>query len=173
MDISLEVANSSKANSRIFEELANLLSGKSDLTSDMLGHIFSEHFFVYLLAGSIFLVLLYFLFLCLKSLLSILFLRGRKRRFSIRHGLFMNAIVLTFVSGIAVYFIGYDYAGTADNVFTLILRSLLSSFEMFLSKSNLIGIADNCKNNQFYMLLFSVTHTLAVVLSTSFAVACF
>lgn len=173
LDISLEVANSSKANSRIFEELADLLSGKSNLASDMPGHIFSEHFFVYLLAGSIFLVLLYFLFLCLKSLLSILFLRGRKRRFSIRHGLFMNAIVLTFVSGIAVYFVGYDYAGTADNVFTLILRSLLSSFEMFLSKSNLIGIADNCKNNQFYMLLFSVTHTLAVVLSTSFAVACF
>ena len=54
LDISLEVANSSKANSRIFEELADLLSGKSNLASDMPGHIFSEHFFVYLLAGSIF-----------------------------------------------------------------------------------------------------------------------
>lgn len=92
LDISLEVANSSKANSRIFEELADLLSGKSNLASDMPGHIFSEHFFVYLLAGSIFLVLLYFLFLCLKSLLSILFLRGRKRRFSIRHGLFIIGV---------------------------------------------------------------------------------
>lgn len=173
LDIFVGIANNSKADSRIFEELADLLSGKSNAASDMLGHIFAEHFFVYLLACSILLVLLYFLFLCLKSLLSILFLRGSKRRFSLRHGLFMNAIVLTFVSGIAIYFVGYDYAGTADNVFTLILRSLLSSFEMFLSKSNLIGIADNCKNNQLYMLLFSVTHTLAVVLSTSFAVACF
>lgn len=78
-----------------------------------------------------------------------------------------------FVSGMAIYYIGYAYAGTADNVATLTVRSALSAFEMFLSKSNLIGIAENCKADSCYMFSFALFHALAVMVSMIFAVACF
>lgn len=80
---------------------------------------------------------------------------------------------LVFVSGIAIYYVGYAYAGTGDNFFTLLLRSALSAFEMFLSKSNLIGIAENCKNDPGYMFWFALFHAAAVAVSMIFAVACF
>ena len=80
---------------------------------------------------------------------------------------------LVFVFGMAIYYVGYAYAGTADCVVTLTLRSALSAFEMFLSKSNLIGIADNCKGSSGYMLGFAVIHALAVAVSMIFAVTCF
>lgn len=80
---------------------------------------------------------------------------------------------LVFVSGMAIYYVGYAYAGTVDNVVTLVLRSALSAFEMFLSKSNLIGIAENCKNDPGYMFWFALFHAAAVAVSMIFAVACF
>lgn len=92
---------------------------------------------------------------------------------SLRNSIFINLVLVCYCGGVLIYFYGYDYAGTSKNVVTLLLRSVLSSFEMFLSKSNLIGIAENCKANSVYMMLFAFTHTLAVVLSTFFAVACF
>ena len=78
-----------------------------------------------------------------------------------------------FVSGMAIYYVGYAYAGTADCVVTLVLRSALSAFEMFLSKSNLIGIAKNCKDNSIYMFCFAFFHAAAVAVSMIFAVTCF
>lgn len=98
--------------------------------------------------------------------------KGWKSR-SMRNAFFIRLVFACFCSGLLVYFVGYDYAGTSKNVITLLVRSALSSFEMFLSKSNLIGIAENCKNDPVYMMLFAITHALAVILSTSFAVACF
>ena len=78
-----------------------------------------------------------------------------------------------FVSGMAIYYVGYAYAGTVDCVVTLVLRSALSAFEMFLSKSNLIGIAENCKGNSIYMLCFAFFHAAAVGVSMIFAITCF
>lgn len=86
---------------------------------------------------------------------------------------FTTLAVGVFVCGVAIYYIGYDYDGTGENMVTLLLRSVLSSFEMFLSKSNLIGIADNCKGDEVYMLCFAIIHTLALTISTLFAVLCF
>lgn len=86
---------------------------------------------------------------------------------------FTTLAVGVFVCGVAIYYIGYDYDGTGENMVTLLLRSVLSSFEMFLSKSNLIGIADNCKGNEEYMLCFAIIHTAALTISTMFAVLCF
>lgn len=80
---------------------------------------------------------------------------------------------LVFVSGMAIYYVGYAYAGTVGCFVTLALRSALSAFEMFLSKSNLIGIAENCKNNSGYMFCFALIHAAAVAVSMIFAVACF
>ena len=85
----------------------------------------------------------------------------------------LETAVLIFVSGMAIYFMGYAYAGTGSNCVTLLLRSMLSSFEMFLSKSNLIGVAKNCSGNPVYMLFFALIHFLALTTSMVFAVTCF
>lgn len=78
-----------------------------------------------------------------------------------------------FLAGTAIYYLGFAHSGTAGNSLTILLRSVLASFEMFLSKSSLIGVAENCRNSSTYMLLFALFHFLAVTISMLFAVACF
>lgn len=102
-----------------------------------------------------------------------LFSKGSKDKISRRNSVFTTSAVLVFLGGIILYFVGYDYDGTDKNTFTLVLRSVLSSFEMFLSKSNLIGIANNCKDSELYMFCFAIIHALALTISTLFAVLCF
>lgn len=102
------------------------------------------------------------------------FARNGKRDFAT----FINDILpetafLVFSSGMAIYYLGYAYGGTGENALTLLTRSMLSSFEMFLSKSNLIGIATNCKASPTYMLLFAIFHAWAVIVSMIFAITCF
>lgn len=80
---------------------------------------------------------------------------------------------ILFFWGMTIYYIGYAYQGSGANFLTLVLRSALSSFEMFLSKSNLIGIADNCKKDTWYMFMFAFVHAGAVMVSMIFAVTCF
>lgn len=99
--------------------------------------------------------------------------KNSSRRISRENKAFTHSAVGVFVCGVVIYFIGYDYEGTGENMVTLFLRSVLSSFEMFLSKSNLIGIADNCKENEVYMFFFATIHTAALTISTLFAVLCF
>lgn len=99
--------------------------------------------------------------------------KNSSRRISRENKAFTHSAVGVFVCGVVIYFIGYDYEGTGENMVTLFLRSVLSSFEMFLSKSNLIGIADNCKKNEVYMFFFAIIHTAALTISTLFAVLCF
>lgn len=94
-------------------------------------------------------------------------------RISRRSAAFVWFALWVFGSGLALYYIGYDYSGSHGSAVTLCLRSVLSSFEMFLSKSNLIGIADNCKGNMYYMLCFATIHALAVAVSMMVAVLCF
>lgn len=101
------------------------------------------------------------------------FKKNYSRRISSENKVLTHSAVGVLVCGVAIYFIGYDYAGTGENMVTLLLRSVLSSFEMFLSKSNLIGIADNCKENEVYMFFFAIIHTAALTISTLFAVLCF
>lgn len=99
--------------------------------------------------------------------------KNSSRRISSENKVLTHSAVGVLVCGVAIYFIGYDYEGTGENMVTLFLRSVLSSFEMFLSKSNLIGIADNCKENEVYMFFFAIIHTAALTISTLFAVLCF
>lgn len=99
--------------------------------------------------------------------------KNSSRRISSENKVLTHSAVGVLVCGVVIYFIGYDYEGTGENWVTLLLRSVLSSFEMFLSKSNLIGIADNCKENEVYMFFFAIIHTAALTISTLFAVLCF
>lgn len=84
-----------------------------------------------------------------------------------------EAALLFFFWGMTIYYLGYAYHGSEANFLTLVLRSALSSFEMFLSKSNLIGIADNCKKDALYMFMFAFVHAAAMIVSMIFAVTCF
>lgn len=100
--------------------------------------------------------------------------RRKKRNFpSLISNILPEAAAFVFSCGVAIYFLGYAYGGTAGNWMTLTLRAALSSFEMFLSKSNLIGIADNCKSDSLYMFFFAFFHASAVMISMAFAVTCF
>lgn len=107
------------------------------------------------------------------NLLNLLLKKGSKDKTSRKSSVFTTSAVMVFTWGVALYYIGYDYGGTHTNTFTLMLRSVLSSFEMFLSKSNLIGIANNCKESQTYMFCFAFIHASALTISTLFAVLCF
>lgn len=120
----------------------------------------------------LFVVLILISVKCIKDLLTFLNRRADSP-VSCKNTLFVSSAVWVFCSGVLLYYIGYDYAGTNEFFITLLLRSVLSSFEMFLSKSNLVGIADNCKDNINYMLFFAVIHSLALFISMLFAVLCF
>ena len=107
------------------------------------------------------------------NLLNLLLKKGSKDKISRKNSVFTTSAIMVFTWGVALYYMGYDYGGTHTNAFTLMLRSILSSFEMFLSKSNLIGIANNCKDSELYMFFFAIIHALALTISTLFAVLCF
>ena len=107
------------------------------------------------------------------NLLNLLLKKGSKDKTSRKSSVFTTLAIMVFTWGVALYYIGYDYGGTHTNTFTLVIRSVLSSFEMFLSKSNLIGIASNCKESGPYMFCFAVIHASALTISTLFAVLCF
>lgn len=107
------------------------------------------------------------------KLLKLLLNKGSRDKTSRKSSVFTTSAVMVFAWGVVIYYIGYDYGGTDKNTCTLVLRSVLSSFEMFLSKSNLIGIANNCRENGFYMFSFAVVHASALAISTFFAVLCF
>ena len=147
--------------------------GSPTMSAELWRDFFSTAFLHSFFASIIFFALLFFALLLFIHLIRLLCSSKARKSNSILRGLFRNSLGCTFFLGVAVYYIGYDYGGSHACVVSLLLRSVLSSFEMFLSKSNLIGVADKCKAEPVYMFCFSVSHTIAIVLSTSFAVACF
>ena len=171
---SFAFAETDDNNSDLFDKLYTWLNG--DFTwiglREEVDRLFNGLFdinWIYLFFGIICLFFITTLFFFLKELV-------RKESRSL--ATFLNDILpetafLVFSSGMALYYLGYAYGGTGENALTLLLRSMLSSFEMFLSKSNLIGIAGNCRESQVYMFLFAFFHAFAVIVSMIFAVTCF
>ena len=162
--------NDSLKISRVFEETKSFLNESKQWWDNMPDFPIEWHSHIIAYWSIITLLLICFVvFLCKIPL----FTRKRRESRSLRNGAFFSLVFVCYFLGVLVYFYGYDYDGTSRSVIALLLRSMLSGFEMFLSKSNLIGIAENCKNSAIYMTLFAFVHTLAVILSTLFAVACF
>lgn len=157
-------------NSKTFEETKLLLRGFKEWW-DILPDFPYASYFHDTAYWAIIIILLYFIFVFLNKIPF--FTRKRRESRSLRNGAFISLVIACYLLGVLVYFCGYDFAGTSQSVIALLLRSMLSGFEMFLSKSNLIGIAENCKNDPVYMTWFAFVHTLAIILSTFFAVACF
>lgn len=110
-----------------------------------------------------FVVLLAFLALCL--------LRNSWRRWIFRH---LKCIaVCVFIVGILVYMIGFNEHGSKNDFLVLFLRSCIASLEMFVSESELIEVGVSLKGNHLYMILFSITHFMAVFVSAIFILRLF
>lgn len=78
-----------------------------------------------------------------------------------------------FLAGCWIYFIDFNYGGCEHNIWALTLRSCMSSLEMFISKSDLIGVNPACRANHLYMTLFSTIHALAIAFSGYVAISYF
>ena len=74
--------------------------------------------------------------------------------------------------GFGLYIIGFSEGGTKDSP-ALFLRAALSSLEMFVSHSDLIEVRHECHENFMYMLVFSIVHFAAVLLSAIFILRTF
>ena len=165
---------SEKTRSDLFDTLKAVISEISSSMDDLSAVDFSSINLIHV----VFLVFIVAFMISLYFFLKEIFELHGNNKTKPNHPSLINNILpesawLVFTSGVAIYYLGYAYGGTADNVATLTLRSILSAFEMFLSKSNLIGIADNCKADSVYMLCFAIIHASAVMVSMIFAVACF
>ena len=112
------------------------------------------------------------LFSVVAILLTILLFRvankNKLNRFIETHIKWIAGVV--FLSGVALYFIGFWDGGSSGNVITLLLRAILSSMEMFVSNSDLIEVKSSMHANGVYMMFFALTHFLAVFVSAIFIV---
>lgn len=80
---------------------------------------------------------------------------------------------LIWVCGVILYMVGFNEHGSAASNVALLLRSSLSSMEMFVSHSDLIEVNENFHGNPTYMALFALTHFCAVAISAIFILRLF
>lgn len=80
---------------------------------------------------------------------------------------------LIWVCGVILYMVGFNEHGSAASNVALLLRSGLSSMEMFVSHSDLIEVNEKFHGNPTYMALFALTHFCAVAISAIFILRLF
>lgn len=80
---------------------------------------------------------------------------------------------LIWVCGVILYMVGFNEHGSAASNVALLLRSCLSSMEMFVSHSDLIEVNGELHGNPTYMALFALTHFCAVAISAIFILRLF
>ena len=80
---------------------------------------------------------------------------------------------LIWVCGVILYMVGFNEHGSAASNVALLLRSCLSSMEMFVSHSDLIEVNEKFHGNPTYMALFALTHFCAVAISAIFILRLF
>lgn len=73
-----------------------------------------------------------------------------------------------WMCGVILYMVGFNEDGSAASNVALLLRSGLSSMEMFVSHSDLIEVKEDLHGNATYMALFALTHFCAVAISAIF-----
>lgn len=92
--------------------------------------------------------------------------KSTTRKWIMQH--LMLCAVLTFISGLFLYIIGFSHEGTEHNPVALLLRSAIASIEMFVSESELIEVKAQIVDHPYYMIWFSLTHFLAICISAAF-----
>lgn len=78
-----------------------------------------------------------------------------------------------WVCGVVLYMVGFNEHGSAASNIALLLRSCLSSMEMFVSHSDLIEVKEELHSNPTYMAVFALTHFCAVAISAIFILRLF
>lgn len=82
----------------------------------------------------------------------------------------MKYAIIVFGAGVVLYSCGFWYEGSKGNIVACLLRSATASMEMFVSESELIEVQEACKEDVIYMLLFAITHFLAICVSAAFII---
>ena len=82
----------------------------------------------------------------------------------------MKYAIIVFGAGVVLYSCGFWYEGSEGNIVACLLRSVTASMEMFVSESELIEVREACKKDVIYMLLFAITHFLAICVSAAFII---
>lgn len=111
----------------------------------------------------------YNLAVILLVILAVFVISKRNVRKHIINHLMAYAIIV-FGVGVLLYMFGFNYEGTRGNLIPLFLRSVMASMEMFVSESELIEVQEACKEDVIYMLLFAITHFLAICVSAAFII---
>lgn len=75
--------------------------------------------------------------------------------------LLLTIASLTFISGVVLYFIGFDYRGNHDSIARYIYP-FIASTEMFLATNHYVRLADVCKDSPGFMTIYSITFLIAV-----------
>ncbi len=97
--------------------------------------------------------------------------KPRVKAFLLRH-LKLQAFFI-WLCGIAIYMVGFNKEGSAESNIALMLRSYLSSMEMFVSHSDLKEVRQELHEDATYMALFSLIHFCAVAISAIFILRLF
>lgn len=109
------------------------------------------------------------------ALLAVLFVvsvwKPKLKVFLFRH-LKIQAFLI-WMCGVILYMVGFNEHGSAASNVALLLRSCLSSIEMFVSHSDLIEVNEKLHSNATYMALFALTHFCAVAISAIFILRLF
>ena len=79
----------------------------------------------------------------------------------------LGAAVAVWAAGYVLYFVGFYSEGTRYAPAAFIIRPALSSLELFVSHSDLIEVAENCKASPLYMSLFALVSLLALGVSAA------
>lgn len=108
--------------------------------------------------------LLYFVLPIVVIIVLFLLYKMRHKVSISRTGLSIWATV-TFITGYVVYLLGYTQGGTADSLFALIIRPMLSAIGMFLYNCNM-GDINDMRESSLYMTVFALAHFSAVLVST-------
>jgi hypothetical protein len=92
--------------------------------------------------------------------------RGKKLTKNKTNDINILLVAVVFVCGLTIYMIGYYDTGTKEQMVTLLARSIVSSIRMFFSFSDITDVRQSMLNNQYFMLAFSVTNLLALMMSS-------
>lgn len=75
--------------------------------------------------------------------------------------------IIVFCAGMMLYFVGFYHEGTQYSLLALILRSIMSSLELFVSHSDLLEVSDVCKESSIYMTCFALVQFNALFVSAA------
>lgn len=104
----------------------------------------------------------------LGAFISLFFNPARQKTadFLIRHLFWEFAGV--WALGVTLYSVGYNWSGSEGDFFATVPRAVMSSFEMFLFESDVHDLSEACEENRLFMVVFSLTHFAAVLLTSLF-----